>query len=217
MLAGGPRGLPSAVVDVILAFAGALVALRLSAELLRRWRERRAPELLIWTASLASFAIASAALAWGAASGWDDRAFRVYYLCGGVLTAALLGLGSLRRAGVAHAGSLALLWIGLAVGVCVSVPLVAPVSGTAIPDAAGLLELFPARILALVGNVAGTAAAVGVALAGLRRRPLGNGLIVAGIAVAAVGSTVAGLGEGGSAVFSAAAAVLLYGGFVSPR
>lgn len=201
--------------DVLLAFAGALVALRLTAELVRRWRERRAPELLVWAASLAAFALASGALAWGAAAGWDDRSFRAYYLFGGLLTAALLGLGSLVRAGVRGAGALALLWIGLSVGVAVSVPLVEPVAGNAIPDAADHLDLAPARLLAIIGNAGGTLAAVAVALRGLRRRPLGNGLIVAGVAVAAVGSAFAGLGEGSSALFAAAAAGLLYGGFVA--
>ena len=66
--------------DVVLAFAAALVSLRLAADLVERWRSRRTPELLTWGASLAAFAAASAALAWGAAAGWDDRAFRAYYL-----------------------------------------------------------------------------------------------------------------------------------------
>ena len=61
--------------DALIAFAAALVALRLTADVVRRWRSRRAPELLLWAASLGSFAIASGALAWGAAAGWDDRAF----------------------------------------------------------------------------------------------------------------------------------------------
>jgi len=204
-------------VDVLLAFVGALVALRLSAELVRRWRERRAPELAVWAGSLLAFAAASAALAWGAAAGWDDRAFRVYYLCGGLLTAALLGLGSLRRVGVAWAMPLALLWIGLSVGVAVAIPIDPPVSGDSIPDAAEHLAFLPARLLAVVGNVLGTLAAVGVALRGLRRRPLGNVLIVAGVVAAAVGSAVAGLGEGGSSVFATLAALLLYAGFVAPR
>jgi hypothetical protein len=203
--------------DVLLAFAGALVALRLAGELVRRHRRRRSPELLAWAASLASFALASAALAWAAAAGWDDRAFRVYYLFGGLLTAALLGAGSLLRIGVRAAGPGALVWVGLAIGVAVAVPLVEPVTGASIPDARDHLELLPARALAIVGNVVGTLAAVGVALAGIRRRPLGNGLLLAGVAVAAVGSTLAGLGEGGSALFAAAAAALLYAGFVVTR
>jgi hypothetical protein len=79
--------------DVLLAFAAALVTLRLAAELFRKWYARRAPELLAWAASLTAFAAASGALAWGAAAGWDDRAFRAFYLFGGLLTAALLGAG----------------------------------------------------------------------------------------------------------------------------
>jgi len=203
--------------DVLLAFAAALVTLRLAAELVRKWRARRAPDLLAWSASLAAFAAASGALAWGAAAGWDDRAFRAFYLFGGLLTAALLGTGSLLRVGVRIAGPIALVYTGLAIGVALAMPIDPPVTGSEIPDAADHLVFFPARALALVGNVAGTVAAIGVALTGLRRRPVGNALIIAGVAVAAAGSAIAGLGEGGGAVFAALAAGLLYGGFVSPR
>src|SRR5437667_1506516 len=106
----------------LLAFAAALLALRLSGRVARRWRLRRAPELLAWSAALFAYAVAAAALAWGAAQGWDGRAFRVYYLFGGLLTAPLLGTGSLllwrRRA----AGPAALVFVGLAVGIAIAVP-----------------------------------------------------------------------------------------------
>ena len=70
--------------------------------------------------------------------------------------------------------------------------------------------------LALVGNVGGTVAAVGVAVAGLAPPAASaTALIIAGVVVAAVGSALAGLGDGGGAVFTAVAAVLLYAGFVS--
>jgi hypothetical protein len=203
--------------DVVLAFAAALVSLRLAADLVRRWRDRRTPDLLAWGASLAAFAAASGALAWGAAAGWDDRAFRAYYLFGGLLTAPLLGAGSLLRARVSLAAPVVLVYTGLAVGVALSVPLDPAVTGADIPDAAAHLAVFPARALALVGNVSGTAAAVIVAVMGIRRRPLGNSLIVAGVAAAAVGSAVAGLGAGGGSVFTIVAASLLYAGFVSAR
>jgi hypothetical protein len=110
-----------------------------------------------------------------------------------------------------------LFYAGVAVGVALGVPIDPPFTGGSIPDASAHLDLFPARALALVGNVAGTVAAVGIALAGIRRRPVGNGLIVAGVAVAAAGSALAGLGQGGGSLFTAAAAALLYGGFVSRR
>ena len=126
--------------DVVLPFAAALVSLRLAADLLRRWRTRRAPELLAWAASLAAFAAASAALAWGAAAGWDDRAFRAYYLFGGLLTAPLLGAGSLLRARVSRTTPVALLYAGLAVGVAIAMPIDPSVAGTGIPDASDHLE-----------------------------------------------------------------------------
>jgi hypothetical protein len=203
--------------DVVLAFAAALVSLRLAADLVERWRSRRTPELLAWGASLAAFAVASGALAWAAAAGWDDRAFRAYYLFGGLLTAPLLGAGSLLRARVSLAAPVVLVYAGLAIGVAIAMPIDPAIAGSEIPDAAAHLAFFPARALALVGNVTGTLAAVVVALTGIRRRPLGNSLIVGGVVAAAVGSAVAGLGAGGGAIFTIVAAGLLYGGFVSPR
>ena len=202
--------------EALLAFVATLVSLRLSADLLRRYRERRAPEFLTWAAALGAFAAGSGALAWGAAAGWSDPAFRVYYLFGGLLAAALLGAGSLLRAGVRWVGPLALVYVGIAVGIAIAMPLTAPVSGSSIPEAQAYLSLFPARALAIVANSVGTLAAVAVALMGLRRRLLGNALILAGLLVAALGSALAGLGEAESALFSAAAALLLYGGFVAP-
>ena len=202
--------------EALLAFVATLISLRLSADLLRRYRDRPAPELLAWAAALGAFALGSAALAWGAAANWSNPAFRVYYLFGGLLAAALLGAGSLLRVGVRWVGPLTLVYIGLAVGIAIAVPLTAPVTGGSIPAAQAHLDLFPARVLAIAANSLGTIAAVTVAVMGLRRRPLGNALILAGLLVAALGSALAGLGEAESALFSAAAALLLYGGFVSP-
>jgi hypothetical protein len=202
-------------VDALAAFAAALISFRLAGLLARRWRVRRAPELGVWCAALLCYALASAALAWGAAAGWSNPAFRTYYLFGGLLTAALLGAGSLLLIGRRWAAPLALLYVGLAVGVALAAPLTADVGGTSIPDAQEHLEFFPARLLAVVGNSLGTLAAAGIALWTIRRRPVGNGFILAGIVVAAAGSAVAGLGEAESAAFIAVAAVLLYAGFVA--
>ncbi len=205
--------------EALIAFGAALLALRLSGLLAARWRERRTQQLAAWSAGLAAYALGAGALAWGAAAGWDDRSFRAYYLFGGLLTAPLLGAGSLLgsqlRAGRRLAGPVALLYSGLAVGVAVAVPLTAPVSGTAIPDAQAHLELFPARVLAIAGNVAGSIALVGVALLSLRRRPLGNTLLLAGFALAAAGSALSGLGASETAAFVAGAVVLLYAGTVA--
>ena len=200
--------------EALLAFAAALLALRLAGGLVGRWRARRRPELAAWAASLAAYAAASAALAWGAAYGWSDESFRVYYLCGALLTAPLLGLGSLLLVGARWALPIALVYCGLAAGVALAEPLSLPVSGSEIPDASELLDLFPARVLAIVGNTVGTLAVVAVAVRTIRRRPVGNGLILAGVAVAAVGSTLLGVGEAQTAASIAAAAALLYAGFI---
>lgn len=200
--------------EALLAFGAALLALRLSGLLAARWRERRTPQLAAWSAGLAAYALGTGALAWGAAAGWDDRSFRVYYLFGGLLTAPLLGAGSLLGAGQRLAAPVVLVYCGLAVGMTVSVPLTASVSGTAIPDAQAHLDLFPARLLALAGNVAGTLALVGIALVSLRSRPLGNALLLAGFALAAAGSALSGLGASETAGFVAVAALLLYAGTV---
>ena len=202
--------------DVLLAFGAALLALRLAGDLAKRWRARRQPALAAWSASLACYAVASAALAWGAAHGWDGRSFRVYYLCGGLLTAPHLGAGSLLLAGRRWASTLALAWVGFAAGLAVAMPLHGAFAGNAIPEAQAHLALFPARVAAIVANSLGTLAVVGVAVRSFRRRPLGNALIVAGVAVAAAGSALAGLGVAQTAASFALAVALLYGGFVAP-
>jgi hypothetical protein len=205
-------------VEALLAFAAALLSLRLAALLAARWRDRGRPEFAAWSAALLAYAIASAALAWGAAAGWDSRAFRVYYLFGGLLTAPLLGVGSLllygwRRRIVGPA----LVYLGLAVGVAISVPVHGAFGGD-IPAAQDHLDFFPARFLAVVANATGTLAVLAVALVTIRRRPVGNALIVGGVVVAAAGTALSGLGAAKTAVFVAIAALLLYGGFTaSPR
>jgi hypothetical protein len=202
-------------VEALVAFGTALLALRLAGALSSRWRARKPPQLALWAASLAAYALAAGALAWGAAAGWDGRAFRAYYLFGGLLTAPLLGLGSLRLAGWRPATAVALAYGGLAVGIAIAVPLTHAVSGSDIPKAQAHLAFWPARAVAIVANSLGTLAAVAVALRTIRRRPVGNALILAGVVLAALGSALAGLGVATTAAFIAAAAAVLYAGFVA--
>jgi hypothetical protein len=109
-----------------------------------------------------------------------------------------------------------LAYCGLAVGVAIAVPVEGPFAGRDVPEAQDVLDLWPARVLAIAGNTLGTIAVVVVALASIKRRPLGNTLILAGVVVAAVGSGLAGLGVGALAPVLALAALLLYAGFVAP-
>jgi hypothetical protein len=202
-------------VEALLAFGAALLALRLGGLLATRWRSARRPELAAWSAGLVAYGLAAGAMAFGAAIGWNGAAFRVYYLFGGLLTAALLGLGSLLLSGRRWALWPGLVYIGLAVGVALAAPLHGEITGKSIPEAQDHLDFFPARLVAIVGNSVGTLAVLAVAIATIRRRPLGNVLIVTGVAVAALGSALAGLGAAQTAVFVAIAALLLYGGFTA--
>ena len=203
--------------EALFAFGAALLSLRLASSVAGRWRTTRRPELAAWSAALLAYAAASAALTWGAAAGWDARAFRVYYLFGALLTAPLLGVGSLLLYGWKRIIAPAFIYVGLAVGIAISVPLHGAF-GASIPAAQDHLAFFPARFVAIVANTVGTLAVVAVAIVTIRRRPLGNGLILAGVGVAALGTALSGLGAAKTAVFVAIAALLLYGGFtVSPR
>jgi hypothetical protein len=85
-----------------------------------------------------------------------------------------------------------------------------------LPAAQDHLDWLP-RIFAIAGNSLGTIAVVAVAVATIRRRPLGNSLILAGVSVAAIGSAFAGLGVSAVSGFALAAVVLLYLGVVEPR
>ena len=202
--------------DALVAFAAALLSFRLAGLLAARWRATRRPELLAWSAGLAAYAVAAAAIAWGEAHGWDGRTFRVYYAAGALLTAALLGAGSLLLAGRRKAAPVALVYVGLAVGISLAMPLHGGFAAHGIPHAQDHLEFFPARLLAILANSLGTIAVIGVALRSINKRPVGNALIIAGIAAAAIGSGLAGLGAAGSAIGIAVGAALLYAGFVYP-
>ena len=199
----------------MIAFFAALLALRLAGLLATRWRASGRSELAWWSAGLAAYALATGALAWGAAAGWDDRVFRLYYLFGGLLTAPLLAVGSLRLLGVSRAAPIGLVFAGVAIGLAVAAPIEPAVVGSAIPEAQAHLELFPLRVVAILANVVGTIALVGAALLTLRRQPLATVLILAGVALAAVGSTLAGTGAAPTSAFVAVAVCLLYAGFAT--
>lgn len=203
--------------EALFAFGAALLSLRLASLVASRWRATRRPELAAWSAALLAYAAASAALTWGAAYGWDGRSFRVYYLFGALLTAPLLGIGSLLLYGWKRIIAPAFIYVGLAIGIAISVP-VHGTFGDSIPAAQDHLDFLPARLVAIAANSVGTLAVVAVAIVTIKRRPLGNGLILAGVLVAALGTALSGLGAEKTAVFVVIAALLLYGGFtVNPR
>src|SRR6476661_7953975 len=101
-----------------------------------RWSRSRAPHQGAWTIALALFALASAALATGSSTGWDNGTFRVFYLLGAVVNVPWLAMGTvylLARERTARRVLWGLvLFTGFAAGVLVSAPM-ETVHGTAIP------------------------------------------------------------------------------------
>ena len=192
--------------NALLSFAAALVSLRLAGRLLS---ERR----IAWAGGLLAFAGAAAAMAWGAAHGWDEAAFRVYYLCGALLSAPLLGVGSLTLAGRRAAAPIGLVYTGLALGLALAMPVHGGFGSQHVPHAQDHLDALP-RAVAIAGSALGTLAVVTVAVTRLRRRPVGNALLVAAVAVAAAASALTQTAVAAAALCFALAAGLLYAGAV---
>jgi hypothetical protein len=184
-------------VDVLLSFAAALLSLRLAGLLARARR-------FAWAGGLIAFAAAAAAMAWGAAHGWDARAFRVYYLAG-----PLLGVGSLQLWGRRWAAPIGLLYTGVSIGIAVSMGIHGAFGGTAVPHAQDHVGAAP-RVVAIAGSSLGALAVLVVALATARRRPLGNALVVGAVAAAAAASALTQTAVAAAAACFAAAALLLY-------
>jgi len=195
-------------VNALLSFASALVALRLGGQLARRRR-------YAWAGGLFSFAAATAAMAWGSAHGWDARTFRVYYLAGALLSAPLLGVGSLQLAGRRWAATVGLVYTGLAFGIALAMPVHGTFS-TEVPRAQDHVDAVP-RVVAIVASSLGAAAVLIVAAATLRTRPRQGALIVAAVAAAAAASALTQTAVAAAAACFAAAALLLYAAVAWPR
>jgi hypothetical protein len=189
-------------VDVVLSFGAALVSLRLAGPLLRARQ-------YAWAGGLLSFAAAAAAMAWGTAHGWDAASFRVYYLAGALLSAPLLGAGSLALAGWRPAARAALVYTGVAIGIAAAMPLHGGFAGTDVPRAQDHVDTL-ARVVAIAGSSLGALAVVLVALLTLRRRPLRNALVVGAVGAAAAASVLTQTAAAAAAACFALAAALLY-------
>lgn len=190
--------------DVLLSFAAALVSLRLAGLLLKGRR-------FAWAAGLLTFAVAAGSMAWGSAHGWDATVFRVYYLAGALLSAPLLGIGSLQLWRRRWAGPLGLLYSGLAIGIAAAMPVHGAFSSTEVPHAQDHVDVVP-RLVAIAGSSLGAAAVILVAAVTLRRRPLGNVLLVAAVAAAGIASALTQTAVAAAAACFALAAALLYVG-----
>ena len=187
-----------------LAFLATAVATLFAQATLVRFTKERKPHELAWTLALAMFALASAALATGASTGWDRATFRAFYLLGAVLNVPWLALGTLYllvRPSIARKVQWCLvLFSGLATGVLLSAPM-SRVSRNTIPVGRDVFGMFP-RVLAGVGSGAGAIVIlIGAVWSALRfARARGAGRLAAGNALIALGTLVlssGGLVQGG--------------------
>jgi hypothetical protein len=176
------------------------------------------------------FALASAALATGTATGWDAGTFRLFYLLGAVLNVPWLAMGTvflLASVAVARRVQWALvLFSGFAAGVVLSAPM-DPVGGTEIPVGRDVFGALP-RVLAAVGSGVAAAVIIGGALwsaarylrdraaPGSARMASANGLIALGTLVLSSGGLVQGLvGHDEAFVLSLSVGIsIIYAGFV---
>jgi hypothetical protein len=77
----------------VLPSIAAIVAGVFSGLLVRQYLSRRRPYQAVWAISLAMYALASLAVAAGAANGWSDRGFQIYWALGAVLNVPFLAAG----------------------------------------------------------------------------------------------------------------------------
>jgi hypothetical protein len=87
------------VVSVILPSITALFATIFVVAVVRRWLHNRRPYLLVWAIGITAFGLGAAAEAAFGLFGWNPLFFRIYYLCGAILTAAWLGQGTIQLLG----------------------------------------------------------------------------------------------------------------------
>ena len=153
------------------------------------------------------FALASAFLATGVSTGWDNGTFRLFFLLGAVLTVPWLALGTVYLLWGQERGRRVqwglVFFSGLATGVLFTAPIDGPIHGTAIPVGSEVFGVFP-RVLAAVGSGVGAVVIIGGALvvrvalrprpaAGQRRRAAANVLIALGTLVLSSGGLIQGI------------------------
>src|SRR3954470_309718 len=150
-----------------LAFLATAVATVFAQATAVRWSRSHKPYHGAWTVALALFALASAALATGVSTGWDDGTFRVFFLLGAVVNVPWLALRTVYLLAGDPPGRLArnglVVFSAFAAGVMFSTPLHGEISGQSIPVGKDHLDALP-RALAGVGSGVGALVLLGGAV-----------------------------------------------------
>lgn len=214
----------------LLAFLATAVSTLFFEAVFVRWTRLRRPYDGAWAVALALFALASAAFAVGASTGWDAGTFRAFYLFGAVVNVPWLALGTLYLVAPGVAARVrtgVVLFTGLAAGAILVAPLRGPVPVDAIPEGRELFGALP-RILAATGSgVAAVVVIIGAVWTAGRyvaratpdapRRAAASGLIALGTLVLSAGGVLEGVLGGHDEAFGVtlvAGVSLIYAGFL---
>lgn len=211
-----------------LAFLATAISTVFAETVLVRWSRRRRPHEGAWTVALAMFALASAALATGASTGWDRGTFRAFYLLGAVLNVPWLALGTVHLLApqrvARRARTVVLLFTGLAAGVVLAAPMPGAVVRSGIPEGRRVFGAFP-RALAGIGSGLGALVVFGGAVWSAwryvreRRQPRyagANALIAAGTLILSAGGLLEGVAGGKDEAFTLSLVLgiaVIYAGF----
>lgn len=191
-----PETLAAGMAAAVSAACTAIVARRMVASGGRR------PPLIAWTIGFALFTAATLALLDGAARGWTDVPFRIYYLTGGVLVVAYLAVGELLLVlpgrtvtRLVAATMLFLTFASTAAVLAARVDAGELARAGATPPNGAIEGPWP-TVLAIALNSSGTVVLLGGSILSARRRrdprPL---LVAAGVGVIALASSATRLGS----------------------
>jgi hypothetical protein len=161
-----------------------------------RWLAGRRRHELAWSASLLMFSLASAALAAGAAGGWNGVFFRLFYFFGAIANVPFLALGTIYLLAGPRRGDRWALAIGLftafAAGVIAVAPFTGPLPRDTLAQGSDVFGPLP-RILAASASGVAALVVLGGAVwsawrlwrtsTGSRRLVVSNGLIAVGTLV----------------------------------
>ncbi|MGH9164488.1 MAG: hypothetical protein ACRDZW_03105 [Acidimicrobiales bacterium] len=176
-----------------LATAACLVALAFTMSSFERWLADRRPHELAWSLALAMFSLASAALAAGAALGWDAVTFRLFYLFGAIVNVPVLALGTVYLLGGRRRGNPTAVAVGLfcafAAGVVAVAPLTAALPRDELARGSEVFGPLPRILAASASGVGALVVVAGAVWSAIKRR---RGRLVAANVLIALGTAVTG-------------------------
>jgi hypothetical protein len=152
-----------------------------------RWLVGHRRHELAWSVSLLLFSLGAGCLLVGAANGWDEWSFRLFFLFGAILNVPFLALGTVYLLGGQRRGDACAVVVSLvgafAAGVMLVAPLHAPVPVDRLPRGQDVFGALP-RVLAAVASGGGAVVVIGGAAWSAWRFRRGR-MLVANLLIAA--------------------------------